>query len=503
MRRRAGRARISFRRATLLSFGVFVAAMLGLLWLFQIVLLDDFYALIKKRAVSSAMEEAAAILAEGANYAEELDDLSENRDVCISVVNDKGEVLYVGHVSPSCIIHNVPNSDLIYYYLDRVEEPGDVLEDVFNRFTLPKMQAGDALQTKDEQQWHDEATPPPARLHNVMQSMLCMRFVSFGDGSQALLLVNATLTPVNATVQTLRLQLMLVTLLLAGLAAALGFALAGRFSRPIAAMSREAEKLARGDFSAHFSGDGFREAAQLADTLNYAAAELGRTEELRRELMANVSHDLRTPLTMIEGFAEMMRDLPGENTPENAQVIVDEARYLSALVRDILDLSKLEAGVQEMTLERLDLSDCVREMAGRYSAFCQKEGFVIDVEAPDALFVQADRLRLQQVLYNLINNAVAYTGPDKRVFVSLRQADGAARVEVRDTGKGIAPEDLPYVWDRYYKVDKKTHQRALVGTGLGLSIVRKVLEAHKARFGVESGESGSTFWFELPLEEMD
>ena len=201
-----------------------------------------------------------------------------------------------------------------------------------------------------------------------------------------------------------------------------------------------------------------------------------------------------------EGFAEMMRDLPSENTPENAQVIVDEARYLSALVRDILDLSKLESGVQEMNPEPLNLTESVRQMVQRYGALCQSEGFTIRVEAEEDLWVLADALRLQQVLYNLVNNAIAYTGPDKLVRVRQVRKGDFARIEVLDTGKGIAPEDLPYIWDRYYKVDKKSHQRALVGTGLGLSIVKKILVAHNAQFGVASSESGSTFWFELPLQ---
>ena len=239
---------------------------------------------------------------------------------------------------------------------------------------------------------------------------ICLSFPSVGatetlllaaataQGQTVLLMVNATLTPVSATVQTLRLQLSLVTVLLAVLATALAFYLSDRVSKPIISISREAEKLGHGGFDAHFSGTGYLEAAQLADTLNYAAAELGKTEELRRELMANISHDLRTPLTMIEGFAEMMRDLPSENTPENAQVIVDEARYLSALVRDILDLSKLESGVQEMNPEPLNLTESVRQMVQRYGALCQSEGFTIRVEAEEDLWVLADALRLQQVL---------------------------------------------------------------------------------------------------------
>ena len=499
--RRQRRGRVSIRWKTLSVLGVFALTMIGLLWLFQIVLLDDFYIAIKKNAVSKALAEATASLAESEDYASALDELAMRSDVCISVLDDEGNLLYRKHVAPSCIIHNVRIPDLIDYYLQKAEEPGDLVTDVLSRFTLSQKAGDGALQTTGNEQWHDSSTTPPVqRLGSIVQSMLCFQFVENAQGQTVLLMVNATLTPVSATVQTLRLQLALVTVLLAVLATALAFYLSDRVSKPIISISREAEKLGHGDFDAHFSGTGYLEAAQLADTLNYAAAELGKTEELRRELMANISHDLRTPLTMIEGFAEMMRDLPSENTPENAQVIVDEARYLSALVRDILDLSKLESGVQEMNPEPLNLTESVRQMVQRYGALCQSEGFTIRVEAEEDLWVLADALRLQQVLYNLVNNAIAYTGPDKLVRVRQVRKGDFARIEVLATGKGIAPEDLPYIWDRYYKVDKKSHQRALVGTGLGLSIVKKILVANNAQFGVESSESGSTFWFELPLQ---
>ena len=507
------RSRTSIRWKTLSVLGVFALVMIGLLWVFQIVLLNDFYVGIKKNGVTRTLSAAQDILASGEDPESALRELALRSDVCISVLEKDGASLYQAHVTPTCIIHNVPVQDLIDYYFANVSKPGELLVDILNRLEITKPEetaAPDssssaegsvvpALETNDNVQWHNTKESARFRGTNKVQSMLCMQFLEDAQGREVLLLVNAILTPVSATTQTLRLQLALVTVLLAALAVLLGLYLSNRVSKPIISISREAEKLAKGDFSVHFSALGYLEAARLADTLNYAAAELGKTEELRRELMANISHDLRTPLTMIEGFAEMMRDLPSENTPENAQVIVDEAHYLSALVRDILDLSKLESGVQEMRPEPLNLTETVRQMVQRYGALCQSEGFTIRVEAEEELWVQADALRLQQVLYNLVNNALAYTGPDKLVLVRQVRKDGLARVEVRDTGKGIAPEDLPYIWDRYYKVDKKSHQRALVGTGLGLSIVKKILVAHNAQFGVESSESGSTFWFELPL----
>jgi signal transduction histidine kinase len=204
---------------------------------------------------------------------------------------------------------------------------------------------------------------------------------------------------------------------------------------------------------------------------------------------------------MITGYAEMMRDIPGENTPENLQVIIDEASRLSALVSDMLDLSKIDGDGIMPQKSRISLTATVRSVLERYSALVAREGYVISFEADANAYVLADETMMMQVLYNLINNAVSYTGDDKRVVIRQRVENGRVRVSVADSGEGIAPEHIPHIWDRYYKLDK-VHRRAAVGSGLGLSIVKSVLCRHGASFGVESKlGAGSVFWFELNAVE--
>ena len=157
-----------------------------------------------------------------------------------------------------------------------------------------------------------------------------------------LVVVEVEVTMLNSTVDTLLVQLVCITLILAPLGMFFAAFLPGRIARPLTEMNEAAKLLARGDYSIRFAPQGAREVSELAGTLNYAAGELSKADALRRELLANVSHDLRTPLTMIKGYAEVMRDLPGENTPENVQIIIDEAGRLNDLVNDLLDLSRLE-----------------------------------------------------------------------------------------------------------------------------------------------------------------
>ena len=242
-----------------------------------------------------------------------------------------------------------------------------------------------------------------------------------------------------------------------------------------------------------------REISELADTLDCARKELSKVEGLRRELIANVSHDLRTPLTMIAGYAEMMRDIPDENKSENVQIIIDEAQRLSVLVNDLLDISKMEEGTGELVFETIDLTQTVQRILTRYTKLVSYEGYKINFSYDRHVFVKGDALRLGQVIYNLLNNAINYTGSDKYIEVRQTMDNGYVKISVIDSGEGIPKEQMKYIWERYYKVDK-THKRASIGTGLGLSIVRKILIQHQAEYGVVSAEgTGSEFWFALPV----
>lgn len=321
--------------------------------------------------------------------------------------------------------------------------------------------------------------------------------IAENHGKEQIILLNTLLTPVEATVQTLQIQLIWITGILVALALLLAVLMSRRVSKSIIRVNDSAKKLAKGDYTVTFDGKDYREIAELSDTLNYAAKELEKTEGFRRELLANVSHDLRTPLTMVIAYAEIMRDLPGENSPENIQVIIDEAKRLTNLVNDMLDLSKLQAGVMEKQAVTFNLTKSIESVLERYHKLKEQDGYKITFDYEEEAKVEADEFKIGQVIYNLVNNALNYTGEDKCVMVRQKVQGDTVRIEVEDTGEGIRKEDIPYVWDRYYKVDK-THKRAVSGTGLGLSIVKNILELHEAEFGVESEpKKGSVFWFTL------
>ena len=245
----------------------------------------------------------------------------------------------------------------------------------------------------------------------------------------------------------------------------------------------------------------FSEINELSTAFNYAFDEAEKNNRFRRDLLANVSHDMKTPLTMIRAYSEMIRDISGgnrEKSAKQAQIIIDETERLTALINEVVELSKLESGVMQLNVTSFDLSARVTETVKRFGIMEEAKGYKFEADIEPDLVVRGDGEKTDRVVYNLIGNAINYTGADRRVVVRCRRKDGCARVEVSDTGKGMTEEELHTVWDKYYRLAQD--KRRVVGSGLGLSIVKSILELHKARFGVESEKYvGSTFWFELPL----
>lgn len=262
--------------------------------------------------------------------------------------------------------------------------------------------------------------------------------------------------------------------------------------------SQKAKRLADGDYNVQFSGYGYNEYENLACALNSATHNMQKAEKMQREIVANVSHDIRTPLTMIRAYAEMLRDIPmdADKREKTAGVIISEADRLTALVSDVLNYSGLQSGAAVYKMEKCDISLIASAVLTGFDVVRECDGINFVSEIDDEAIATCDKQKIEQVFYNLVSNAVNYCGDDKTVILRVQKQESCVRVEVEDHGNGIAQEDLDSVWDRYFRSEHSS--RKVVGTGLGLSICKSVLMAHSADFGVisEIGK-GSTFWFEL------
>lgn len=464
----------------------FCSLLIILLWLFQIVFLEQFYKTIKVNSVKSS---GATIVRNIDN--ENLGDLVERmaiaNDVCIEIIDSTGEILHSYDHVRDCSIHKMPDFEKIKLFA-KTAENGNELLDYYNR---------DSFKDIPFNNKHNFVGRVPDMVKNTQETIVYSKIMTNSQGETIIILINAVITPVNATVTTLRVQLYYMTAIMIGFSILLALMIAKRVARPIESINDSAKVLATGDYEITFDGSGYKEINELSNTLNYAAIELSKVEDLRRELIANISHDLRTPLTLISGYAEVMRDLPDENNAENAQIIIDEAKRLTTLVNDVLDISKFQSGTQELKLSTFNLTLMIESVIMRINEMVKKDGYIIRFIYDEDVEVTADEIRISQAFYNLLTNAINYTGEDKMVMVKQHRSVDSVRIEVIDSGAGIPNESLPYIWERYYKVDKK-HKRAVTGTGLGLSIVKSIIELHEGEYGVSSKvNEGSVFWFSL------
>ena len=478
---------LSIRSRIFFYFLLFTALLLVLLWIFQILLLDNFYKQQKTSMLTSSAESIAQNI-ENEDLQTLLSRICEENDVCVLIVNERLQSLVSLDTSPSCVLHNMSRADL-FRSIFALEDKDEVIFHIYPLQRYRNIQYNAARFAGEV---------PPEDNGNV-KSMIAARRVALSNGQNIYIFLNANITPVATIVGTLRSQLLFITAVLILLSFVISLLLTRRITQPIIKTTQAAQALSAGEFSPIATRVSYREIAELNRQLTQAACDLRKVETMQRELIANISHDLRTPLTLIEGYAEVMRDLPGENTPENMQIVIDETRRLSTLVNAVLDYSISKNGQTELHLAPFDLTESIFAILKRYQKMVEQDGYHVDFHYQEHVTVYADELKVGQVIYNLINNALTYTGDDKTVTVTQSLQGEDVKIEIHDSGEGISPEELPYIWSRYYR-GSKPHKRAAIGSGLGLSIVQGILDLHSLRYGVESHEdSGTTFWFLLPV----
>jgi len=314
----------------------------------------------------------------------------------------------------------------------------------------------------------------------------------------AYVFINSQLESLDKTYIVLKQQIIYLLIIVIFLSVIISFIISNTITRPIIQITRKAKKMGEGDLSVTFENSDISEINELSETLNFAKNEMIRTDDYRKDLMANVGHDLKTPLTLIKSYAEMVRDITykdEEKRTNNLNVIIEETDRLNSLVNDILVLSKIEANADVLNKEEYDLIEQIKEIIKKFEILSITENYNFVYSGPDFAIIKADRNKISQVIYNLINNAINYTGDDQTVYINVKKKKNSYLVEIIDTGKGIDKDTIKHVWDRYYKTDKK-HKRNKVGTGLGLSIVKGILEAHKFEYGVKSTVGkGTNFYF--------
>jgi len=282
----------------------------------------------------------------------------------------------------------------------------------------------------------------------------------------------------------------------------LTFVLSRRMTSPIGALAKAARRLGRGDLSQRVQLQGEGEVAALAQAFNSMAADLEHVEQLRRNLVADVAHELRTPLSNIQGYLEAIRDEVVKPDAAAIRSLSEETALLSRLVNELQELSLAEAGELKLVYQAEDITKLVKQAVTPWQPQLAAKEISLSLDLPDNLSpVNIDWQRVNQVLHNLLENAVAYTHKGGTINVAAIAQGDWVEVSVSDTGEGIPAEDLPHIFERFYRVDK-SRARATGGSGLGLTIAKRLVESHGGKITVQSElRKGSRFSFTLPIAE--
>ena len=442
---------------------VFIA--LALIWFFQIVFLESFYFSIHEKKLLNEGNNLVAMIKnneEKHNIEEKLDELLLKYNARIDLYTANGVSIYSSESAPKML--GIDKSTFLMEIINNKETIRTFMQ---NRMGNSILLVG-----------------LPVIRDNVMTAAVIM---------------TTPVASVEETVDTLKEQFKIISLILISVSAILAYVFSKYFTKPILEINNAAKSMAEGNLSIKVAVNTKDELGMLSSTINHLSSQLQKIEQLRKELIANVSHEFKTPLSLIKGYAETIRDvgnLSEEKRSKQLNIIIEESDKLNNMINEILDLSQIESDYYKLDKTDFRISETIRTVINRLAYHTENKKLSIEVDYNDDLLVYADERRIEQVLYNLLNNAINHSEQKGSIFIRAISYDSDLVVEIEDQGEGISNEEIPYIWDRFYKSEEASTKHK--GSGLGLAIVKSILEAHKSNFGVESEiGKGSKFWFEI------
>ena len=477
----------SFQTKLWLYFVLFTAIIFSVLWLLQTVFLQRFY---NSMLIANTRSAAEQIIKNAGNddADEVIDRIARKNSVLVYVTDLDGNVLYIADEYKGAHKNSAASGAHEQGRGKGKNAAYRSLPDGYDAFLEELLNNGGEMTGITDGDFY-----------------VCGAYIRYyGASGDAVLYVGAALDAVGSAVTIIGWQLAVGTVFSLAVGFALAWFLARRFSQPVAQLAQKAEKLGEKKETDAYKKGFSAELDALNDTLDRTGAKLIKAREYQNELLANVSHDLRTPLTMIKGYAEAVADFSWQDERQRAEdlgVIIRECDRLTDLVNEILAYSELQAGGGAEGFIRFDMGVPVNRALDSFQSLFRREGGVIEREIEENVTVYGSDAKVERMAVNLLDNAVRHAGANQRVRVSLTKENGFAVLRVADRGEGIPPERLERIWERYYT----NRQRGGKGvSGLGLAIVKQIADLHGGECDVQSvpGE-GSTFTVRLPLADPD
>ena len=442
---------------------VFIGLMLALILFLQTTFLDGTY----KNNKIAYLKDTAVQIDEGIqndDILSVLEDISFSNEVCVRVITDAvGFTTYQD--ASSCALGKLSSKQLNKIATTTFDNGGEALFDNNSSY---------------------------------LKNVYIYSKLSKVNDENVLIMLSTSIVPLQSTIDTMYDQFNIIIIVVVIATILLALCLSSLIVKPIKKIEMEATNLPSGKYDHKLIKTDAREIENLNNTLARANEEIIKADVARKELIGNVSHDLRTPLTMIVGYGEMIRDFPEENNVENINVIINEAKRLSTLVDDLLDLSKVESGKIEFHKKDIKISDLLGSVYDQFEPYCKANNIELILDIKDDAVVNVDENRLKQVLHNFMSNALNYNdAKDTKIIIGEEKVEGAYRIYVYDNGSGVKQEDKDKIWNRYYKVDKE-HKRSHIGSGIGLSLCKDILDKMGYKYGVDSVyKEYSKFYFDI------
>ena len=474
-------------------FVLFTAMIFIVLWLLQTVFLQSFY---DAMVISNTKKAAAQIASQSgsSDIQEKIDELTRDNSLLVFITSEDGTILY-----SSDAFNGMHGKDMKPFKNERDEK-----EDFDEQFTelKQKHKGGYRILPETYGEFLDilKSAGGGTAEYKTGSLYICGSYINYyGSDEKAVLYVSASIDAVGSSVNIISMQLVWVTILSVIVGFILSWFIARRFAAPVDRLSEKARLLGENEYTEDFTKGFCSELDELSDTLDKTNIKLYQSRDFQMELLANVSHDLRTPITMIKGYAEMIRDISWEDKEQSSQdlaIVIKEADRLTALVNEIMEYSELKTNDIKEELVPVNISRIAEKTADSFRQLYKHEGIIVETDIAENIIVNGNSSRLERAFYNLMDNAFRHTDESKKIILKLSVSGGNARAEVTDFGNGIPETELELIWDRYYTSRKRKGKGV---SGLGLAIVKQITEMHGGKCSVISqAGKGSTFIIELP-----
>ncbi len=443
----------------------------------------------RKNDILDCAEQISEMFADGTLSVVELEN-GMNIPVLMTTAKDFDATIQVVNASSKRIFYNVTEKNLEVVSSNRFVD-----EQIYNTVVIQR-----SVYIKENGK-DPETGAPMLTVAYPIKYYSAIKYPDDENTIWAILVINSDLTAINKIYSNIISILWVPIIIISVVGFLLFLVLINGIVSRIKELKNATSKIAHGNFDERVPIKSNDEITALSIDFNNMAAELKKSDQSKKDFVSNAAHELRSPMTSINGFVEGMLDgtIPVEQYKMYLEIVSSETKRLTKLVKSMLDLSRIESGTVKLNVERFDINELIRRVVVRLSPKIEAKGIIPEISLyRERLFVNADPDKIEEVVQNLLDNAIKFTGTGKKITIKTRLDGIKVLVAIKDEGTGISQEDIQFIWDRFYTVDK-AHTGHKSGTGLGLSIVKSIIEQHGEKINVQS-KSGSGTEFEFSLE---